>query len=333
MGRPGQPFLALEEFEHVLGVADVIDRPVPGIILDERLAGGALHREEDGFREHFEPVAGIPARFPGSEVEVGLLAGDQEELVVGESTAFLEHRRHLGEPERARVVGVSVAVELGDVDGVDPEPLEDLDEVGDRRRVDLRGLLLHRLDGERHVPVARKRLVAGKLGEMVVVREPEDFAKGVLGRASAQEVEDPEPLLGPRRGVEPGDVIPPAGLRLADTEAVLGPEPPVVPTVPDGLEVVGPVPREEKLVRGRETGERAAIGLGDDRPVSDRVRDIGTVGRDRLADELPLRIHPRQALANRRITDESRVVGEGPTLLKRRDDRLDMDQARSLRRL
>ena len=173
----------------------------------------------------------ISSQWPGfrpglrAEVEVGLLAGDQQELVIGEPAALGEHGGQLGQADRAGVVGVAVAVELGDVDGVDAQPLEDADEVGDGRGVDPGGPLLHRLDGERHVPVAGEGLVAGQLGEAVAVGEAEGLADRVLGRASAQEVEDPQPLGGPGRGVEPGDEVPAAGLGLADPEAEPGARP------------------------------------------------------------------------------------------------------------
>ena len=133
-----RPCSRLRSSSHVLGAADVVDRAVLRVVLDEGLAGGSLHGQEDGPREHLQPVAGVPAGLPGAEVEVGLLAGDQQELVVGEPAAFLEHRGQLGQAERAGVVGVAVAVELGDVDGLDAQPLEDADEVGDGQGVDPR---------------------------------------------------------------------------------------------------------------------------------------------------------------------------------------------------
>ncbi len=80
------------------------------------------------------------------------------------------------------------------------------------------GLLLHRGDGDGHVPVAGEGVVAGQVGEAVAVGVAEGLAEGVLGGTAAGEVEDAQALLGAWRGVEPGDERAAARLGLADAE-------------------------------------------------------------------------------------------------------------------
>ena len=173
---PGQPVLLLQQPEEVGGVAEVIGAVVgpPGLPL------GPLHGEPDGPREQFEPVPGAAAE---AEVEVRLLAGDDQQLIIGEAAALGEHRVELGQANRAGVERVAVAVELGDVDGVDPQPLEDAHERVDGGRVDPGGPLPGCLDREGHVVVARKRFVAGEGGEAVAVSELEGLGQGLRGAA------------------------------------------------------------------------------------------------------------------------------------------------------
>ena len=163
-----RPALAIRAGLHVRAVADVIDPSVGGQILDERLAGGPFHRPVDGPREQVHPVTGTLAGVGEAEGDIGLLAGEEQERVVREPPAFVEHRLHFGQPERTGVLGMAVAVELGQVDDLDAHGLEHPDEVGRRPRAAL-GLLLHRGHGRRHVPVARELVMAGEVGEPVAV--------------------------------------------------------------------------------------------------------------------------------------------------------------------
>ena len=243
--------LGFEQAEHVGGAADVVDGAVLRVVLAEGLALAAGHRPEDGAGEEVEPVAGLAAGAAGADLRVRLLAGQEHERVVGEPLALGEHRLHLGQPDRAGVAGVAVAVELGQVDDVHVHVLEHFHEVG--RRPPLARLdLLQRRRGDGHVPVAGERHPAGERREAVAVGELEDFLEGVVGPPAAQQVKHAEPLRGAGRGVEPGGVVAASGLGLADAEPGAAVELAVIAARPDGLLVVGIVARVKELVRRRE---------------------------------------------------------------------------------
>ena len=144
-------------------------------------------------------------------------------------------------------------MELGEVDDLDAHLLEHPHEVGLRRT---------RRVGD--APMAATAIAMcqwlvnvmwpGSVGEAVVVRVAEGLAEGVLGPAPREEVEDAQALLGPGRRVEPGGVLPAAGLGLPDAEPGPVLQPAMAAAGPDGREVVGQVAREEELMRRREAG-------------------------------------------------------------------------------
>ena len=103
----------------------------------------------------------MPARLGKSQVDVGLFAGDQQQLRVRQPPAFVEHRLHFLEPDRARVLGVAVTVKFGQMNHLHPHVLEHPDEVGRGARRTARFLLEGR-HGDGHVEMAGERVVAGK---------------------------------------------------------------------------------------------------------------------------------------------------------------------------
>ena len=265
MRRPGQAVLHLQQPEHVGAAADVIDRPVRGVLLAERLPRASLHRPVDRPGKEVEPVAGMPAGRGQAEVDVGLLAGDQEQLVVGEPAALVEHRLHLGKPERAGIAGMAVAVELGQVDHVHAHVLEHPHEVG-RRAGHAPGLLVEGGHGDRHVKVAGEGVIAvqtagsGRRG--CTAASP---CMASSGRAAREQEEDARAAASvPGGALNQGTYAPPprSVWRMPKPNRVV--EPAMIPAVPDGALVVGQVAREEKLVRGRKAGQGPARCLGDD---------------------------------------------------------------------
>src|SRR4051794_17546356 len=84
--------------------------PPPGGV-----APGAAPCSVPGAGEPPQPVPRVLARLAHAEVDVGLLAGQEQEVVVGEPAALVEHGPKLGQAQRAGVLRVAVAVELGEV--------------------------------------------------------------------------------------------------------------------------------------------------------------------------------------------------------------------------
>ena len=63
-------------------------------------------------------MPGTPAGVRKADRDIGLLARQEEQLVIGEPPALVEHRLHLGQPDRAGILRMAVAMELGQVDDI-----------------------------------------------------------------------------------------------------------------------------------------------------------------------------------------------------------------------
>ena len=145
--------------------------PYSGSILDERLILAADERPVDRLRE--QDVV-VPA-----EIGVGLLAGQDQEVGVGVAAAALEVGLQLLQPERAGVVGMTVAVEVEDVGDVDAQVAAS----SGSRAASCRGCRIEQLLGERRVEVRHHRLVARQRLVAVAVGERHDrLAAGVRRR-------------------------------------------------------------------------------------------------------------------------------------------------------
>ena len=240
---------------------------------------------------------------------IRLFRGNQEELRIRLPAAHPVIGVQLLQAQVGQVSRVPVAVEVARERHVDPHIFENLRE---RRGPIL--ALIEGLYGVPPMPVGSQRLVSGKRGKPVTVREAKDILQRRLRRPVRDHIEHAEPLDGRGRGVDPRIILPcPVvdGMPNAETElAAPGPSgPPVKPNVPH---VRGVVARRNVGVRRRKYRETAGVQLSGNRPVPDIRRPaIGTRGhlraqlslrvvvRDRR-DHLPAsRPHPRSGRASR----------------------------------
>ena len=110
-------------------------------------------------------MTGVLAALLDPQEVVDFLAGNHEEVAIGEAFAFPEEHLLLRQPQRAGVLLMAVAVEVGEVDSVDAHVLEHTDEVGR-----FLGLACHGARGHGHVPVTREGDMARQCREAVAMR-------------------------------------------------------------------------------------------------------------------------------------------------------------------
>ena len=131
-------------------------------VFHERLAlrplRGLLHVGEEEGRGKHEHV--VPA-----EVGVGLLAGNQKQVAIGEPRAAIEIDLLLVQPYRARVVRMRVRVEVGEDGDVDAEVAED----GQPGRLKVDSAHVGELLVEMEVEVAHQHFISGQRLVYVVV--------------------------------------------------------------------------------------------------------------------------------------------------------------------
>src|SRR5689334_7450110 len=93
---------------------------------------------------------------------------------------------------------MTVAVEAGDMDGVDAHLLEHTYKF--RHTLEL---ACHRVHRHRHVVMAGESDVARQLRKSIAVRVTQRLAQGVFGAAAREQVEDAQPLTRAGRRIEP----------------------------------------------------------------------------------------------------------------------------------
>ena len=273
MGGPAEPLFLVKKPDHIVAIADVINGPELGVDLPEGLARGAGHGPVNGSREEIKPVARLTTGTVDAQGSVGLLAGKDGQGVVREPRTLVEHCLQFGQPERAGIAGVAVAVELGEVNYIHVHIFEHFHEIGSCPRLAV-GDLLHRGQGDGHVPVAGEGDATGERIITIAPCEPEHLGHRAFGRVASDQVKHAEPLHGIRRRIEPGDEVAATAFGLADAKTCSIVQAPVIAAGPDGRLVVGEVARKEKLVRRGKTGHRAPLALDHDRPVI----TAGTIG-------------------------------------------------------
>ena len=274
-------------------------------------------------------MARFLARSSRAQAGIRLFAGQEQHLAVGEPLAFGEHRFHFGEAQRARILGVAVAVKLGQVHDLNAHLFEHRDQVGSGpwSRV---CLFLERRHGGCHVPVRGHRVIAGELGEVISIRVTQGVIQSALGVTGREEIKDSQALVGAGRGVEPGNPRTPSALGLADAKAETRLQASVVATEPDGAQVFGQVARRKELVRGWKASDRTRVGFGDQRAMTDGQMTIRRFVRDFLAPQIPLGVDPCKArLGGRRQQSQTCVIEDCTTIFRRVHDGLDVHQAAS----
>ena len=326
VGRPHQAPFALEKVLHVVAVADVINRPVRR----ESSTNGWPWRGSSSSRPASETdtASGRPlcraAPCPGrnSPLPRARTGSPCPRGARTPETSPASRRRRSG-PGSLRM---AVAVELGQMDDLDAQPLEHPDEVGSGRRGPACFRLMRRL-GDGHVPVAGHRVIARQLRESVAVRVTQRLLECLLGVAAGKQIENAQTLLGAGRGIEPGNERPAPLLCLADAEAETVIEPAMIAAVPDRLQVVRQVPREKILMRRRKTGDRAGSRLP--RSASGAGPPDGDPCRRRPARRARafLRCRPRRnRILPRRFQRQPGVVEDGSPIFVGVDDGLDVNQ-------
>src|SRR5688572_22515442 len=151
-------------------------------------------------------------------------------------------------------------MKLREMHDLRPARLEGLDESGDfqsaRHAVGrLRLLPFDEVPGMFDVVMAGERAVTGQFLEPIAVRIAPDSIERLSRITARDEIENAETLFRPGRCVEPRHEPFVADLRLADPKSGTGDKLPIIPSVPDELEVVGFVLRIKKLVRRRKHRE------------------------------------------------------------------------------
>ena len=254
--------LVVQELLHVIRVADVVHRPVGGVVLGVRLPRLAHLRPVHDLGEHrVEVSAEVRARlFPGRHEEVGVGRLLRRQAVVAPVV----------EPQRARVVRIHVAVEIAQPDDVEAHRLH---------RLQVRELVVQRPEralplGEPEVEVVNERLVARDRLELVTVGEGEHIlACGLRGAGPGVEVHR-HPLHGARRRVVQREVLDVARvfftivLPHADAELVT-----LVVPVPHVTEIDVHFPCPEEGVGRRKRRDRPALAFCDQHAVGGPHRD------------------------------------------------------------
>ena len=259
VGGPDQCVFPLHQLEHISGTPGVINLPVPWMIRDERLILASNKRPIDGLGEQDVVMS--------TQVSVGFLTGQDEEVTVRVAAARLEVVLQFLRSEWTGILRMTIAVEVEDMGDVDAHRTHQ----GYPRRGRVEAPGVHQLLRERRVEVRDHRLVAGQRLEPIAVRERHDrIATGSPVVWAHVEV-DRHPLQGAGRGVvegehllDPDRVVALGALPLADSqrEGLV-----VVLAGPDVAEIHLQLACEEELVRRREECDRAVLALGDSKPV------------------------------------------------------------------
>src|SRR2546421_4644707 len=126
-------------------------------------------------------------------------------------------------------------------------------------------LLFEKVPRVLEVVVTREGEMARHSFEPVAVGVARNRVERLPRIAAREQIKNAEPLLGPRRRVEPRHEALVAGGRLADAEPVTAHTLPVIPSVPDELKVVGFLLRIEKLMRLRKHRELTCTPAGNTR--------------------------------------------------------------------
>src|SRR5262245_36698840 len=87
---------------------------------------------------------------------------------------------------------------------LNPHLFKHADEIGHWQLAYSSSLLLHRGNGDRHVPVTRERDVPRQRSESIAACVSERFAEGIFGGAAIEQKENAQALLGVGWGIEPG---------------------------------------------------------------------------------------------------------------------------------
>src|SRR5262245_9972321 len=85
---------------------------------------------------------------------VSFLARNEQQIFVRPAAAFVEHRLHLGQPQRPRVLRMAVAVKLGQMDQIYAHRLEYTEVIWWLPALESLRPLVHRVHSNRHVVVA-----------------------------------------------------------------------------------------------------------------------------------------------------------------------------------
>ncbi len=330
MRGPGQAPFALEEPEHVVPVAHVVDRPVGRMLFHERLIRRAVHRPVDRLAEKVHPVAGLLAGPGLAQVDVGLLAGQDQDLAVGEALALVEHRLHLGQAQRAGVLGMAVAVELGEMDDLHAHAFE---HARSKSGIDpwlSPALFLERRHRGRHVPVAGQRVIARQLRE---IDRRACSAVSLAGPARRRRLRGDRTR--PSRWSVPGGALNQGTYEPPPRSAWRMPKP-NRDSSPRWSRPYQTVFRLSVRSRGKKNWcgggkhatdpsqfPRSRCGAGP--PGGDRA----VVGRRVLSLQLPLGVDPGESRLARRRQREAGVVENRPAVFLGVDDRFDVHQARS----
>src|SRR5690348_751285 len=211
-----------------------------------------------------------------AEPGVGLFARDQQEVMVAHPLAALEINLLVFEAQRAWIIGVGIAVEIGEDDDVDAQGTKDLK----KRRAIVDGALVIKHINQMKMKVAHQHLEARHRLENVIVRIGHHIALGCAAILRAEIKIDGHSLPGSRRriveskvarllprlvrAVLPRRLVQTIGgvangvFGLAGANGKSGCAVLAVIDVP-GVNLV--FAGKEKYVRSREKGERTAAGL------------------------------------------------------------------------